>query len=53
MKIEKLNAGLDHLSRLDTGEDPSSLEDNIPDPYIFLGQVVDEYLNDIIQFMNT
>ena len=31
VKPERLNARLDHLSRLETGEEPTSLEDNMPD----------------------
>ena len=31
VKPGRLNAGLDHLSRLESGEEPTSLEDNLPD----------------------
>ena len=31
VNLGKLNAVPDHLSRLETGEEPTSLEDNMPD----------------------
>lgn len=31
VKPRRLNAGLDHLSRIETGKEPTSLEDNLPD----------------------
>jgi hypothetical protein len=30
VKPEKLNAGPDHLSRVTNGEEPTNLEDNLP-----------------------
>jgi hypothetical protein len=35
VKLGKLNAGLDHLSRLTNGEEPTNLEDNFPDVQLF------------------
>jgi hypothetical protein len=32
VKHGRLNAGPDHLSRITNGEEPSSLEDNFPEP---------------------
>lgn len=51
MKPGRLNAGLDHLSRLETGEEPISLEDNLPDVQLFLVQIVDDYFKHIIEFL--
>lgn len=48
----RLNAGPDHLSRLESGEDPSNLEDNLPDAQLFSIQIVDDYFLDIIQFLD-
>ena len=31
VKLGQLNIGFDHLSRLESGEEPASLEDNMPD----------------------
>jgi hypothetical protein len=35
VKIGRLNAGLDHLSRITNGEEPNNLEDNFPDGQLF------------------
>ena len=51
MKPGRLNAGPDHLSRLDSGEEPSNLEDNLPNTSLFSIQIADEYYADIIQFL--
>ena len=31
----KLNVGLDHLSRIDTAEEPTGVEDDLPDAHLF------------------
>jgi hypothetical protein len=41
VKPGKLNAGLDHLSRITNEEEPTNLEDNFPDTKLFSFQVVD------------
>ena len=48
-----MNAGPDHLSRIDLGEEPSNLEDNLPDAQVFSIQIADEYYADIIHFLTT
>ena len=53
VKPGRLNAGPDHLSRLDSREEPSNLEDNLPDAPLFSIQIADEYYADIIQFLTT
>ena len=53
VKPGKLNAGPDHLSRIDSGEEPSNLEDNFPDAQLFSIQIADEYYEDIIHFLTT
>jgi hypothetical protein len=48
----KLNAGLDYLSRIKNGEEPTNLEDNFPDAQLFSVQLADEYFSDIIQYLS-
>ena len=51
MKPGILNAGPDHLSWIDSGEEQSNLDDNLPDAPLFSIQIADEYYADIIQFL--
>ena len=53
MKPGRLNAGPDHLSRLETGEEPVSLEECLPDVQLFSIQIVDDHFQDIIQLLTT
>ena len=53
VKPGKLNARPDHLSRIDSGEEPSNLEDNLPDAQLFSIQIADEYYADVIHFLTT
>ena len=53
MKLERLNAGPDPLSRLESGEEPTSLEDNMPDVQLFSIHIADDYFVDIIEFLTT
>jgi hypothetical protein len=53
VKPEKLNVGLDHLSRITNGEEPMNLEDNFTDAQLFSVQVAGEYFSDIIQYLST
>ena len=53
VKLGRLNVGPDHLSRIDSGEEPSNLDDNLPDAPLFSIQIVDDYYADIIQFLTT
>jgi hypothetical protein len=52
VKLGKLNARPDHLSRVMNGEEPTSLEDKFLDTQVFLVQIVDEYFADIIQYLS-
>jgi hypothetical protein len=47
-----LNAGLDHLSRVTNGEEPTNLEDNFLDAQLFSVQIANEYFTDIIQSLS-
>ena len=53
VKPGRLKAEPDHLSRIDSGEEPSNLEDNLPDAQLFSIQITDEYYADIIHFLTT
>ena len=53
VKPGRLNAGPDHLSWIDSGEEPSNLEDNLPDAQLFSIQIADNYYADIIHFLTT
>ena len=53
VKPGRLNAGPNHLSRIDSGEEPSNLEDNFTDAQLFSIQIADEYYADIIHFLTT
>ena len=44
----RLNLGPDHLSRLELGEEPTSLDKGLPDAQLFSIQMVDEYFQDIV-----
>ena len=50
---ERLNAGPDHLSRIDSGEELSNVHDSLPDAQLFSIQITDEYYADIIHFLTT
>jgi hypothetical protein len=53
VKPGKLNAGLEHLSRVTNGEEPMNLEDNFPNAHLFSIQIVDDYFAEIIQYLRT
>ena len=53
VKLGRLTVGPDHLSRIDSGEEPSNLEDNLPDVQLFSIQIIDDYYADIIHFLTT
>ena len=36
VNLRRLNRGPMHLSRLQSGEEPTSLQDNLPDAWLFL-----------------
>ena len=51
VKPNRLNLGPDHLSRIESGEEPTSLEDNIPHVKLFAITIFDDRYKDIIQFL--
>ena len=48
VKLWRLNAGPEHLWRLETGEEPTSIEDNLPDAQLFAIRVVYDHFSYII-----
>jgi len=51
VKLERLNVGPYHLSKITNGEEPSNLEDKFPDAQLYLVHIVDECFVDIIDFL--
>ena len=41
VKLGQLNVGLDHLSTIESGEEPNNLEDNLTDAQLFMKTVFD------------
>ena len=53
VKPRRLNEGPDHLSNIETGKEPTNLEDNLPNAQLFSIQIADDYFRDIIEFLMT
>ena len=53
VKPGRLHLGPDHLSRLESGEEPTSLDEGLPDATLFSIQMVDDYFQDIVQYLST
>ena len=53
VKPRRLNASIDHLSRLENGEEPNNLDDNIPNAKLFTVKMVDVYYEEIVHFLST
>jgi hypothetical protein len=53
VKPWKLNARPNHLSCILSREDARNLDDNLPDAYLFIVNMVDDYFSDIVQFLST
>jgi hypothetical protein len=52
VKPRRMKKGLDHLSRLEHGEDPTSLEDTLPDAQLLPIRNIDDHFADIVQFLS-
>ena len=44
----RLNVGPDHLSRIETGEELTNIEDVLPDAKLFRAGMVDDYYKQIV-----
>lgn len=51
MKPGRLNAGHDHLLRIETGEEPNNLEEGLLDAQLFTVRVANNHFVNIIQFL--
>jgi hypothetical protein len=49
VKPGRMNKGLDHLSRLEHGEEPTSLEDTLSDAQLLAITKIDDHFIDIVQ----
>jgi hypothetical protein len=48
VKIGRMNKGLNHLSRLELGEYPTSLEDTLPDAQFLVIRNIDDHFANIV-----
>ena len=53
VKPGRVNKGPDHLSRLEHGEDPISLEDTLRDAQLLAIRNIDDHFTEIVQFLST
>ena len=53
VKTGRMNKGPDHLSRLENGEEPTSLEDTLPDAQLLAIRKFDDHFAEIFQFLST
>jgi hypothetical protein len=53
VKPRRMNKGLDHLSRLEHGEEPTSLEDTLPNSQLLAIKMIDDHFNEIVLFLST
>jgi hypothetical protein len=53
VKLGRMNKGPDHLSRLEQGEEPRSLEDTLSDAQLLAITKIDDHFTNIIQFLST
>ena len=53
VKPGRMNKGPDHLSRLEHGEEPTSLEDTLLDAKLLSIRKMDDHFTDIVQFLST
>ena len=53
MNPGRLNVGPNHSSRIESGEEPASLEDNLPNAQLFSIDVIDKEFDAIIHLLNT
>jgi hypothetical protein len=53
VKPRRMNKRPDHLSRLEHGDEPTSLYDTLPDAYLLAIKKVDDHFVEIVQFLST
>ena len=52
VKPGRLNTGLNHLSRIENGEEPTNIEDGLLDVQLFRVEIVHDYYGPIVQFLS-
>ena len=53
VKLGKLNVGPNHLSQIQSGEEPNNLEKGLPDAQLYAIKVFDAHFAEIIQDLTT
>jgi hypothetical protein len=53
VKPGRMNKGPDHLSGLEHGEEPTNLDDTLPDAQLLAIRKVDDHFVEIVQFLST
>ena len=53
VKPRHLNAGPNQLSRIENGDEPTNLEEVLPDAQLFVVRIANDHFADIIQFLST
>ena len=51
IKLGRLDSGLGHLSRIESGEEPGNLDDSLPDAQMFVIKMFDDHYRDIIHLL--
>lgn len=51
ISLGKANVALDHLSRIEIGEEPIGIDDDLPNTHIFKVEETPKELADIVQFL--
>lgn len=51
MRPRKANVGPDHLSRIESGDDPTRIDDDLPDAQLFRVEVILAELEEIRQYL--
>jgi hypothetical protein len=52
VKPGRMNKGPEHLSRLEDGEEPTCLDDTLPDAQLLAIRKVDDHFSEIVQFLS-
>lgn len=52
LKPRRLNAGPYHLSRIENGDEPTNMEEGLPDAQLFVVRIANDRFTDIIQILS-